>query len=205
VTVESHFPVRACVWACVGVCVHMPTVCVSVLTNLCVWAWLMRLLLCVSGGQKARVSLARAMYAQADVYILDDPTAAVDAWVGQHLFTKCINGALRGKTRVYITNHIEQAEHADIVVMMEHGRIVDQGTYEELCARSAPFQALLDAYRSEDRGDSKEEPTSDAVPGDVAGVVAEDVEVAVEVCWFRTALPPRARFSGDRSVLFCVW
>lgn len=47
----------------------------------------------LSGGQKARVALARAVYANADVLLLDDPLAAVDAHVGQHLFTKCIQVA----------------------------------------------------------------------------------------------------------------
>ena len=78
-------------------------------------------------------------------YILDDPTAAVDAWVGHHLFTKCVNGALKGSTRVFVTNHIEQAEAADIVVVMEDGRIVDQGTYEQVSASSVVFRELLQA------------------------------------------------------------
>ena len=51
----------------------------------------------LSGGQRARVSLARAVYRQADCYLLDDPLSAVDAHVGRHLFTQCIRGFLRDK------------------------------------------------------------------------------------------------------------
>lgn len=91
-------------------------------------------------------------------YILDDPTAAVDAWVGHHLFTKCVNGALKGSTRVFVTNHIEQAEAADIVVVMEDGRIVDQGTYEQVSASSVVFRELLQAATD---GDADEQGTLD--------------------------------------------
>ena len=124
----------------------------------------------LSGGQKARVSLARAVYSQADVYatalsvllalhcvvtsflgvacyrfVMDDPTAAVDAWVGQHLFEQCVVGIMGNKTRVYVTNHIDQAKAADLVVLMEDGEIADQGTYEQLSTRSSKFRELLEA------------------------------------------------------------
>ena len=79
-------------------------------------------------------------------FILDDPTAAVDAWVGQHLFNKCVAGALAGKTRLFVTNHVEQAERADLVVVMEGGRVAAQGSYEDVAARCAAFQELLNAY-----------------------------------------------------------
>ena len=51
----------------------------------------------LSGGQKARVALARACYRRADTYLLDDPLSAVDAHVGKHLFEKCIQGLLKDK------------------------------------------------------------------------------------------------------------
>ena len=54
----------------------------------------------LSGGQRARVNLARAVYSDADIYLLDDPLSAVDAKVGKHIFDNCIAGILGSKIRV---------------------------------------------------------------------------------------------------------
>ena len=58
----------------------------------------------LSGGQKARIALARAVYTQREVYLLDDPLSAVDAVVSSKLFVRCINGILRNKTRILVTH-----------------------------------------------------------------------------------------------------
>ena len=58
-----------------------------------------------SGGQKARVALARAVYADADVYIIDDPFAAVDPAVAEKLFHQCVDGVLKHKTKILCTHH----------------------------------------------------------------------------------------------------
>ena len=61
----------------------------------------------MSGGQKQRVSLARAVYADRDVYLLDDPLSAVDSHVGLHIFNECIKGALNGKTIFFVTHQLQ--------------------------------------------------------------------------------------------------
>ncbi|KAJ2522441.1 hypothetical protein H4217_000740 [Coemansia sp. RSA 1939] len=87
----------------------------------------------LSGGQRARVSLARAVYACADVYILDDPLAAVDAHVGKHLYSHVIgpNGLLKSRARILVTNAVQYLNTANSIYMLENGRIVDHGTIEE--------------------------------------------------------------------------
>ncbi|GLH14518.1 Probable multidrug resistance-associated protein lethal(2)03659 [Gryllus bimaculatus] len=82
----------------------------------------------LSGGQKARVALARAVYQNKDVYFLDDIFSAVDNHVAQHLFRKCITGLLRNKTRILCTHHVKYLMFADKVVIMDNGAIKDQGT-----------------------------------------------------------------------------
>ena len=86
----------------------------------------------LSGGQKARVSLARAVYADADLYLLDDPLSAVDLKVGQHIFKTCINDLLGDKTRV-LTSHQEQhMREADQVIVLYKGRVLEKGSFNKL-------------------------------------------------------------------------
>ena len=76
----------------------------------------------LSGGQKARISLARCLYVDADVYLLDDPLSAVDSQVGRHLFDQAINGFLRDKTRILVTHQVHYLNQVDdIVVLQEVG------------------------------------------------------------------------------------
>ncbi|XP_061536277.1 ATP-binding cassette sub-family C member 10 isoform X4 [Phycodurus eques] len=86
----------------------------------------------LSGGQKARLALARAVYMDKDVYLLDDPLAAVDAQVARHLMCKCILELLAGKTRILCTHRIELVDAADVVVVMENGNIVKTGSPAEI-------------------------------------------------------------------------
>ena len=93
----------------------------------------------LSGGQRARVALARACYADADVYLLDDPLSAVDAHVGAILWTDCLSGILREKTRILVTHHAHYATAADVVVVMKGGEIEALGAPAELAARRVDF------------------------------------------------------------------
>jgi ATP-binding cassette subfamily C (CFTR/MRP) protein 1 len=83
----------------------------------------------VSGGQRARIALARAVYADRDVYLLDDPLAAVDAHVSKALVEKCLCGVLRSKTRVLVTHQHYVLPLADKIIAMDSGKIVFQGDY----------------------------------------------------------------------------
>jgi len=89
----------------------------------------------LSGGQKQRVSLARAVYADADIYILDDPLSAVDSHVGKSLFNNCINGKLKNKTRIFITNQTQYVTYCDHTVQLAKGEILIQGKTEEIISK----------------------------------------------------------------------
>ena len=86
----------------------------------------------LSGGQKARISLARAMYCDNDIYIMDDPISALDAHVGKNIMHNCIIGYLKGKTRILATHALQYTSFADRIYYMEKGEIKWEGTYQEL-------------------------------------------------------------------------
>ncbi|XP_052061601.1 multidrug resistance-associated protein 1-like [Mytilus californianus] len=116
----------------------------------------------LSGGQKQRVSLARAVYNNADVYMLDDPLSAVDSHVGKHIFKNVIGreGLLQNKTRVLVTHGIHWLPMVDTVVVMSDGVISEMGSYEELMSHEGPFAQFLKAYliqKAETEDDEEEE------------------------------------------------
>uniref|UniRef100_A0A674EJH8 Multidrug resistance-associated protein 4 n=1 Tax=Salmo trutta TaxID=8032 RepID=A0A674EJH8_SALTR len=73
----------------------------------------------LSGGQKARVNLARAVYQDADIYLLDDPLSAVDAEVGRHLFEQCICGILKNKPRILVTHQLQYLQAVDQILVLK--------------------------------------------------------------------------------------
>ncbi|XP_078692980.1 ATP-binding cassette sub-family C member 4-like [Branchiostoma floridae x Branchiostoma belcheri] len=106
----------------------------------------------LSGGQKARLGLARAVYADADIYLLDDPLSAVDAAVGKKLFDKCILGALGSKVRILVTHQLQFLNKADKILVLDKGNQVTFGTYEEVLASGADFAQLLVGKSDDDSG-----------------------------------------------------
>lgn len=86
----------------------------------------------LSGGQKARVALARAVYQNCSVYLLDDVLSAVDPYVAKHIYTHCICGLLKLKTRILCTHQTKYLINADWIVMLDEGKIVKQGPPSEV-------------------------------------------------------------------------
>lgn len=127
----------------------------------------------LSGGQKARVALARAVYARADVYLLDDCLSAVDQHVGRHLIDKVLGptGLLASKTRVLATNSIPILAEADFVTLIRDGKILEKGTYKQLLAMKGEVANLIrTANNEEDDGPT----TPDGDEGSVNTSEAED-------------------------------
>ncbi|XP_031835583.1 ATP-binding cassette sub-family C member 4-like isoform X1 [Nomia melanderi] len=97
----------------------------------------------LSGGQKARVNLARAVYKQADVYLLDDPLSAVDAKVAKHLFMRCIRQYLSGKTRILVTHQLQFIKKVDSIAVLDRGRVRMSGSYEQLYNNTEEFLNVI--------------------------------------------------------------
>ncbi|KAM9997771.1 hypothetical protein ACTFIY_007409 [Dictyostelium cf. discoideum] len=117
----------------------------------------------LSGGQKQRVSIARAVYSDADVYILDDPLSAVDSHVGKHLFHKCFKGILSSKTVILVANQLNYLPFADNTVVLKSGEIVERGTYHELINAKLEFASLLQEYGVDEnaKGDDSDDDSAD--------------------------------------------
>ncbi|CAN8270346.1 unnamed protein product [Cochlearia groenlandica] len=100
----------------------------------------------LSGGQKQRIQLARAVYADADVYLLDDPFSAVDAHTAGVLFHKCVEESLREKTVILVTHQVEFLSEVDQILVMEEGKISQLGKYDELLTMGTAFKQLVNAH-----------------------------------------------------------
>uniref|UniRef100_A0A8B9YFV9 Multidrug resistance-associated protein 4 n=1 Tax=Bos mutus grunniens TaxID=30521 RepID=A0A8B9YFV9_BOSMU len=85
----------------------------------------------LSEGQKARISLARAVYQDADIYLLDDPLSAVDVEVSRHLFEQCICQALKDKVTILVTHQLQYLKAASKILQLENGEMVEKGPYTE--------------------------------------------------------------------------
>lgn len=127
----------------------------------------------LSGGQRARISLARAMYKQASIYVLDDPLSAVDAHVGKHLFEEVIGhrGYAKDATRILITHQVHFLQDADIIVILENGRITHSGTYAELSNSDLDFAKLLQKIEEEEK---LEESLNESLLSESGSIYEED-------------------------------
>ncbi|MXQ98864.1 hypothetical protein E5288_WYG002117 [Bos mutus] len=111
----------------------------------------------LSEGQKARVSLARAVYQDADIYLLDDPLSAVDAGVSRHLFQQCIRRALQEKITILVTHQLQYLKDANQILILKDGKMVARGTYSEF------LKSEVDIFSLFEKGNEQSEPSS--VPG----------------------------------------
>ena len=86
----------------------------------------------LSGGQKARISLARAVYANRDAILMDDPVSALDKGVMKQIFKNLFVNELKDKTRLLVTHSVEDLEIYDRIILMKDGEYVGMGTYKEI-------------------------------------------------------------------------
>jgi ATP-binding cassette subfamily C (CFTR/MRP) protein 1 len=128
----------------------------------------------LSGGQKARVSLARAIYARADIYLLDDTLSAIDMHVGRHIFDNVIGseGILKNKARILVTHGISYLPRTDEIVMLREGQIALSGSYADLMGQKSELYALVTEFgnqqsKSSDEDEGSNEGTIDVGEEDV--------------------------------------
>lgn len=104
----------------------------------------------VSGGQKSRLNLARAIYFNADIVLMDDPLSAVDAHVGRHIMDEAICGLMANKCRILATHQLHVLDRCDRVLWLEGGEIKAQGSYHDLLRQNEEFAKLMALTSSTD-------------------------------------------------------
>ncbi len=109
----------------------------------------------LSGGQRQRLALARALLLQPPILILDDPTASVDARTENEIMS-ALREALAGRTTFVVSGRLSLLRRADLILVLEHGRLAQSGTHAELAHRPGPYRetALLQIM---DLGENKDE------------------------------------------------
>ncbi|KZW01098.1 cadmium ion transporter [Exidia glandulosa HHB12029] len=147
----------------------------------------------LSGGQKARVCLARAAYARSDIVLLDDPLSAVDAHVGRALVSECLlarDGPMAGRTKLLATHALHVLPHVDAIYVFEAGHVAEQGTYDELIARGGAFAKLVEEFGTTQGEDVKEktkvaktDEKTDVAAGESEALMQEEDRVVGQVQW----------------------
>jgi ATP-binding cassette subfamily C (CFTR/MRP) protein 4 len=120
----------------------------------------------LSGGQKARINLARAVYKEADIYLLDDPLSAVDASVGKQIFNQCISNYLKDKCTILVTHQVQYLTAVDKIYLMSNGAIAASGSYSDLQASGEDFTKLLKGTESHEQTEENDEIESGTVMKD---------------------------------------
>lgn len=137
----------------------------------------------LSGGQKARLGLARAVYSRADVILLDDPLSAVDEHVQHHIIEEVLgpNGLLQSKTKVLATNTLNALEHADMIYLLQDKTVAESGSFAEVSLGTGQLSKLIKDFGR--KGKKTETPKSSAastIGGSSPGSMVASEPVAIE-------------------------
>jgi subfamily B ATP-binding cassette protein MsbA len=103
----------------------------------------------LSGGQRQRVALARALLRDPEILILDEATSALDSLVEQRV-ARAIQQRSAGRTLIMIAHRLSTIRHADLILVMEGGRVVEEGTWDDLLGKRGAFYRLHTAQYGED-------------------------------------------------------
>ncbi|KAF9020670.1 multidrug resistance-associated ABC transporter [Hymenopellis radicata] len=142
----------------------------------------------LSGGQKARISLARAAYSPSDIILLDDPLSAVDAYVGKRILENCIlDGPLSKRTRILVTHALHVLDKADYIYVVDGGQIKEEGHFTDLVNDGAVFSRIMDEYGSLEK---------QGVAPNKRGTTMDDIKGEASIDKKDTLMQEEERFTG---------
>ena len=113
----------------------------------------------LSGGQNQRMLLARALYKNAKINILDEPTAALDPIAESKIYEE-YDAMSKEKTSIFISHRLASTKFCDRIILLEHGKIIEEGTHNELMNQNKTYRNMYDVqskYYKENKGDENEE------------------------------------------------
>ncbi|EEY62025.1 ATP-binding Cassette (ABC) Superfamily [Phytophthora infestans T30-4] len=142
----------------------------------------------LSGGQRTRVAIARAVYQDADIYLLDDILSAVDSHVGADIFNECIKKTLKDKLVVLVTHSLSFVSQCDQIAVIADGRIAEHGSYKKLMATKNLLAQMVSNYVESEQEEDEENSTS-----------AESVEDAMDDCGDEEELAITGRRKSSES------
>lgn len=122
-----------------------------------------------SGGEKQKMLFARALYKEAPLVILDEPTAALDPIAENELYLR-YGAAMEGRTSIYISHRLSSTRFCDRILLLEHGRVIEEGTHESLLAGDTRYAQLFEIqsqyYREQDKKKQRSRAMDDVYQSD---------------------------------------
>ena len=97
-----------------------------------------------SGGESQKVAISRAFYKDADILIMDEPSSALDP-IAEYELNKAMETAAKGKSVFYISHRLSTTRDADRIIMLEEGRIIEEGTHQQLLALGGKYCEMWNA------------------------------------------------------------
>ncbi|KAI1106117.1 ATP-binding cassette transporter protein YOR1-like protein [Jackrogersella minutella] len=145
----------------------------------------------ISGGQKQRLNIARAIYFDADIVLMDDPLSAVDAHVGRHIMDNAIMGLLKDKCRILATHQLWVLNRCDKIIWMDGGKVQAVDTFDNLMANHSGFQQLMETTaleQTQEESATVEEKTTEVEQGKkkkkrVQGLMQAEERAVASVPW----------------------